>query len=70
MPKEVRIDSGDLKKLAIEIHEMVKDKNISIYPSGDMTPELLQEFEVENIWDKFNKFIFYFNGRKCKMYLI
>jgi len=45
LPKEVRIDSGDLIKLTFQVHDMVKDYGLEVYPSGDISPELLIEFE-------------------------
>lgn len=51
-PPSVRIDSGDLKEMSFKVRTIL-DKagwnDVKIFISGDMTPELLKEYENENV---------------------
>ena len=51
-PSSVRIDSGDLKALSFKVRDILDNAGwteVQIFISGDMTPELLAEFEKENV---------------------
>jgi nicotinate phosphoribosyltransferase len=51
-PATVRLDSGDLKELSFTIRKMFDEagwNDVKIFISGDLTPEILSEFEKENV---------------------
>lgn len=55
-PESVRIDSGDFRIVCREVREILDNagwKDVGIYISGDMTPELLISLEKEGV--PFNK---------------
>jgi nicotinate phosphoribosyltransferase len=51
-PASVRIDSGDLKEMSFKVREILDNAGwteVKIFISGDITPEILKEFEEENV---------------------
>jgi len=51
-PARVRIDSGDLKALSYEVRSILDAagwNDVKIFISGDITPEMLREYEAENV---------------------
>ena len=51
-PATVRIDSGDLKEMTYKVRKILNEagwNDVKIFISGDITPEMLREFEEEGV---------------------
>jgi len=51
-PSTVRIDSGNLKEMSYKVREILDNANwtdVKIFISGDITPDMLKEFEEESV---------------------
>ncbi len=51
-PDTVRIDSGDLASLCVEVRKILDDagwNDVKIFISGDLTPEIIKDFEEREI---------------------